>query len=161
MHARTALLAAAALAAVTLTACSSGGSSNPPIGGNYPVYGPPSSYQCDPGTQVQLANPQPYQTGVPTNQSSITIVANGDNNVLYQTYDEWELLYTDAYSGSTYATSTLQLVPDQNGPHPYGSDYYYSGSLNGQGFIPGDSYTVSLVQAQNGCQPVTVGSFST
>lgn len=71
-------LTLAATLLVALTACGSGGLGSS-LGGLNPVNG--SGPICNSGTQVQLANPQPFQTGVPGNIGQIIIVANGDELV--------------------------------------------------------------------------------
>lgn len=86
------------------------------------------SIQCDPGTQVQLANPQPGQTGVSSNLGQIVIVANGSNNSLYDAYNRWNLVLADQF-GDRITCSNLTLTPYANGPHPYPSDFYYSSTI--------------------------------
>jgi hypothetical protein len=148
----------AALAALVLSACGSSGSSgsNP---GTFPIPGGPPPTQFCAGTQVQLANPTPYQSGVSPNLSSITIVANGNSNALYNTYNQWQILLFDNYNDPPTIGGALQLVPDPNGPHPYNSDFYYSSSLQGQYLTPGTTWTAVLSNAQ-GCE-VTLQSFQT
>ena len=145
------------LAAITfaLSACGGGGSSSPPV--NNP-FGP-SFAQCDPGTQVQLANPLPGQSGVSPGIGSVTIVANGNSNPLYNTYQQWSVVLTDSF-GNTYNGGALQLVSDSNGPHPYTSDFYYSSSF--QNLPPGRNWSAGLVFANGGnCSPAFLGNFST
>ena len=113
---------------------------------------------CNPGTQVQLASPTSNQTGVSPGIGSITIVANGNNNTLYSTYNQWQITLTDNFGGSV-SGSQLSLVPDPSGPHPYPSDFYYSSSI-GQ-LTAGRTWTVYLVENNNLCSPDSLGSFST
>lgn len=134
-----------------LNACSggSGSSYNPPGGG----YSPP----CSPGTNVQLANPTPNAFGVPTNTGTITIVANGNANQLYQTYGAWNVVLQGGYGPIT--GGALSLVPDPSGPHPFPSDFYYSSSF---ATLPsGQNFTVQLANGPGFCAPVTIGSFTT
>jgi hypothetical protein len=104
-----------AAAAIGLAACSG-------IGGG--IFGGGGGNQCNLGTQVQLANPTAFQTNVNTNIGSITFVANGNNNNLYNTYGQYTITLRDNF-GITYQGGQLQLVPDPSGPHPYPSDFYY------------------------------------
>lgn len=146
-----------ALAAAVLSACSSGGSSTP-VGTL-----PPNNYgggSCNPGTSVQLANPQPYQTGVSPSIGSVTIVANGNNNTLYSNYPQWQVVLLDSYGDPPILGGALQLVADPNGPHPFGSDFYYSSSLNGQSLTPGLSWNAYLAPLGQQCGP-QIGSFQT
>ena len=146
-------LVLASLLVIGLTACSgSGGIGNilGPIGN--------TQIQCDPGTQVQLANPQPGQNGVSTNVGQITIVANGQNNTLYNTYGQWFLTLTDQF-GNTIQGGNLSLVSDPTGPHPYGSDFYYGSNV---GQLPaGATWTVRLNEQNAACTPVPLQTFST
>ncbi|MGH7330671.1 MAG: hypothetical protein ACREJX_20160, partial [Polyangiaceae bacterium] len=121
------LLRLLSLAVVTfaLTACGGGGggySSANPFNPN-----PFAGAQCDPGTAVQLANPQPGQTVSPT-MGSVTIVASGNNNTLYNTYTQWNVVLTDNF-GNTINGGSLSLTSYPSGPHPYQSDFYYASSI--------------------------------
>lgn len=149
------LVFACAIAAVCAACSGSGGNSgyNPPNGG-----GNGYTSQCDPGTSVQTANPAEFATGVPTNLSSVTIVANGNANALYQTYGSWSVILQSSY-GPIYG-GQLSLVSDPSGPHPFPSDYYYASSISG-GLPQGQSFTVQLVNNAAYCNPVSIGSFST
>ncbi len=147
-------LAAAAGLSIAVSACG-GGSSNPfnpnPNGNGY-------GSQCAPGTNVQLANPSTYASGVPTNIGAITIVADGSSNSLYNTYNSWNLVLQGSF-GNTITSGQLGLVSDANGPHPFPSDYYYSGSVP---TLPaGQTFQVLLENNTGFCSPVTIGQFST
>jgi len=135
-----------------LVACS-GGSGGGLFGGGNPTFPP-----CDPGTQVQLANPLPGQTGVNPAIGQIEIVANGNTDTLYTTYQQWSLTLYDG-SGNVYPGNGLNLVSDPGGPHPYASDFYYASSVSG--LISGRTYTVRLGWVGQNCNEVAVGSFST
>lgn len=144
-------LALASSVVLALTACGGGGIGNilGPIG---------NQIQCDPGAQVQLANPMPAQTGVSSNVGQVTIVANGNNNALYNSYSQWYLTLTDQY-GNSIQGSNLSLVSDPNGPHPYASDYYYASNV---GQLPsGSTWTARLSEQNANCSPYTLQSFST
>ncbi len=114
--------------------------------------------QCNPGTQVQLARPFPGQAGVNGNIGSVEIVANGNNNVLYSTYTQWNLVLTDSL-GDRVLSGPLNLVADPNGPHPFASDFFYSGSIQ---LLPaGITWNVQLNQGNSNCTPFPLNSFST
>ena len=140
--------------ALALTACSGSGGIGSIIGGGA------NALQCDAGTRVQLANPQSFQSGVSSNVGQITIVADGNSNTLYNTYGQWNVVLTPAFSGYPIQGGSLTPVPYPNGPHPYASDYYYSSSV--QGLTPGTNWNVSLQQnTGTPCTPIPLGSFST
>ena len=141
--------------AALLAACGGGGGG----GGIGPIFGGGNGsnpYQCSTGTQVTLANPQPGQYNVPANVGAVTIVANGNNNYLYQSYNSWQVVLFDNY-GNTIPGGNLTLVSDQNGPHPYSSDYYYNSSF--QNLPTGVTWNAYL--EQNGAANCPLGSFST
>ena len=139
---------------LALAACGGGGRSYAPGPG-----GPnPFVVQCDPQTQTQLANPQPGQFGVATNIGSVTIVANGNNNLLFSTYPQWLVTLVDNF-GNTINGGPLNLVPFPNGPHPYQSDFYYSSSM--PQLPAGRTWSAGLVESGQNCSPDFLGSFST
>ena len=140
------ILRAAAVAAVLLgiSACSSGGG-----------VGIKETAQCNPGTAVQLARPSQGQTGVGA-INSVEIVADGNSNVLYQTYQFWQLSAQDS-SGNIISGGALSLVADKTGPQPYPQDFYYSSSFSN--LHSGTTYSILL--SESGCQGLNVGSFST
>lgn len=150
-HLRFAVLGVLAL---SLAACSGvGGGLLGNYGGLGGLFG---GNQCNPGTQVQLANPVPYQTGVNPGIGQITIVANGNNNTLYSTYQSYNIMLQDT-NGTQIQGGPLQLVSDPNGPHPYNSDYYYQSSVGTLQY--GTQYTAYLTQ--NGYCSFALQSFST
>lgn len=145
-------LATAGALAVSLAACSGsgGGGSIPGVGG----YNPGGYAACNPGTQVQLANPQPGQFNVPGNVGQIVIVANGNGGSLYNAPGQWSLVLNDGYDPPIYS-GDLALVPDPTGPHPFPSDFYYAASIP---TLPqGMSWNIAL--QQNGgstCYPMSL-----
>lgn len=145
--------AVGAALALALTGCSAGGGSGllGGLGG--------STQFCYTGTNVQLASPAAFQTGVPANIGQITIVADGNTNSLYSTYNEWNIVLQTNF-GQQIAGGPLTLVPFPNGPHPFPSDFYYASSI--PTLNPGTSYNV-LLEQNNGtaCTPVPINSFST
>ena len=143
-----------ALSCALLAACGGGTAST----GTAPV--PNTNGSCALGFQAQIARPAPSQTGV-GNISSIEIVANGNNNNLYNAYQSYDLLVTPsgAPPQQGIASNFLTLAPaDANGPHPYASDYYYNANLGEN--IPSGYWDVYL-NAQSNCQPYYLGSFGT
>lgn len=144
-------LAATAAVLLGLTACGSGGPGG--LGG---LLG--GAFQCNPGTQVQLANPAPNQA-VSGGIGSIEIVANGNGNTLYNTYNQWDLELTSNLGDPPVTSGSLNLTSDTGGPHPYQSDFYYSGSI--QPLPSGRIWTVELNQTSNNCTPYPLQSFST
>lgn len=152
-------LGLAASLLVALAGCgSSGGLGNilgPITGGGGGITG----FQCDTGTQVQIANPQPSQSGVSPTIGQIVIVASGSSNNLYNTYSQWNITLQDQY-GDTITGSNLQPYSYPSGPHPFGSDYYYVSTI---GQLPqGATWSVMLGEPGNSCAPTPVaGTFST
>lgn len=142
--------------AALATACSGGssGTGNSSLPNNY---GP-----CFPDTQAQLARPGTNSFGN-GGINSVEIVANGNNNSLYQGYAaNGDLLIAPVGQAPSQgaATNPLTLVSDTSGPHPYGSDYYYSGTLNGS--LPtGVTWNVYLNNFNSVCNAQYMGSFST
>lgn len=119
-----------------------------------------NSGSCNPGTDVQLANPLPFASNVNPNIGQITIVANGNNNYLGQNYQTMNVTLVDGF-GNQYPGGTLQLVADPNGPHPYASDYYYQSSIGP--LQPGTTYTAALTLTNSafGSCSYTLQSFRT
>ena len=112
---------------------------------------------CDPGTQVQLANPASGNVNVPTNVGQIIIVANGNNNTLSNSYTQWNVILTDNF-GNSVLGGPLSLVPFTNGPHPYPTDYYYASTI--PQLAAGTTFNVLLNENAN-CSPGPLGAFST
>jgi hypothetical protein len=139
---------------VALTACSGGGLGNVlgpnPIAGGGPF--------CNTGTQVQLADPQSGQTGVSTTIGRIVIVASGNSNNLYNTYNQWYITLTDQF-GDTITGGNLSLVSFPNGPHPFASDFYYASNI---GQLPfGATWQVNLNDQSGTGGVCPLNSFST
>lgn len=149
--------------ALALASCSGAGGIGSILGGigsgGGGIFGSGSS--CNPDTDVQLANPVPFQSGVNPNIGQITIVANGNNNYLGQNYQSLNITLVDS-SGNQIPGGALLATAYPNGPHPYNSDYYYE-----SGFGPLQSnttYTAELTLANyssfNSCS-YTLQSFRT
>ncbi|HET9392472.1 MAG TPA: hypothetical protein VFO29_02945 [Candidatus Rubrimentiphilum sp.] len=101
---------------------------------------------CDPGTQVQLANPVPFQSGVNPNIGQIVIVASGNNNYLGRSYQTFNVTLIDDF-GNRIPGGSLQPVAYPNGPHPYDSDFYYQSSFGPLQF--NSTYTAELTLAND------------
>ena len=147
-----ALLAASVV--VIAAGCGGGGSSS---GTALP---PQSNGFCDPGTQVSLASPQPNATGVSPSINHIEIVANGNNNILFQSYTNYDVIVRDRFNGNVITGAPLSLTTDPNGYHPYPSDFYYNSTISGLNF--GTVYDAYLNIFNSPCQtPAFLGTFST
>ena len=138
---------AALIGALALAGCSSG--ANTPGQFQFP---------CNTGTEQQLANPTPNQTGVSTSIGRITIVAFGNNNNLYNTYSQWIVTLTDN-TGAPWTGGPLSLVSDPSGPHPYPSDFYYASNI--PMLNAGRTYQAFLSEPSGTCTPVSLRLFST
>jgi len=142
---------------VALTACGGGGLGN--IGGIVGGLNGGGPF-CNSGAQAQIADPQPGQTGVSPTIGRIVIVANGNNNNLYNTYSQWYITLTDQ-SGQfgTITGGNLSLVSFPNGPHPYSSDFYYAANI---GQLPsGRTWLVNLNDQSGDSGQCPLNSFST
>ena len=129
-----------------ISGCSGGNSNSPMLAGTV----------CDPGTQVQLANPQPGQTSVSGNIGSVVVVASDSNNTIYNTVTQWNVLLTYFWRPSYRQSVTLGAVP--SGPHPYQRDFYYSSDIP---TLPSGSTWSAYLSMNTGCTPLFVGQFST
>lgn len=146
---------ACVLGLVSLCACGGGGGG---IFGNNPIFNGSGGNQCVTGTNEQLA--RPTAGSYAPNTSSIEIVANGSSNNLYSTYQSWFLYVQSNNTGQQIQGNSLNLVSDSSGPHPYGSDFYYSSALPGT--LPsGQSWTVWLAEYTNSCNAIPLQTFST
>jgi hypothetical protein len=139
------LIAAGLLA---LTACGGGSSGTAPVN-NFGF--------CGNDTQYALAR---YNPG---GNATIEIVANGNNNTIYNSYQSFDLLLSlspnSPNANGTVSTGSLTLSSDSSGPHPFSSDYYYTATT--QGFLqPGFTYYVWLNAFTSNCVPIgPLGSF--
>jgi len=114
--------------AIAMASCSSGAGLLGGLGGGSNGGGIFPGTSCNPGTDVQLANPLPFQTGVNPNIGQITIVANGNNNYLGQNYQTMNITLVDSF-GNQMSGGAFQPVSFTQGPHPYNSDFYYASSI--------------------------------
>lgn len=145
---------APALLLAGLCACGGGGGGGLFGGGNPIGFGT----ECNTGTAEELANPQPNTYAPGANQ--ITLVASGNNNNLYSSYQNWYVYVVNTYTGQTIQGNQLTLVSDPNGPHPYQSDFYYGSSLQ-QSLPGGGSWNVYLAQYSGSCTAIPLQSFTT
>lgn len=140
------LAALAALAGVT--ACSGGSTGASPV---------PNTAFCGNDTQYALAIPQTGQTIPANTTATIEIVASGNNNQIYSSFKNFDLLLVPAYNnGSTagqVATGPLSLTGANGAPAPFPSDYYYNGTLQ-TGLASGVLYNVYLNAYTTNCTPV-------
>lgn len=139
---------------IALTACGGGAST-----GTAPV---PNFGFCGNDTQYALARPttgQSFASGTPT----IEIVANGNNNTIAQSFQNFNLLLLPNNSSSNQVqTGPLTAASDPNGFHPFTSDFYYSGTVVSPGLFPGQQYFVYLNAFTSNCTPIgPIGSFFT
>ncbi len=123
----------------------------PPGGGQH-------QFLCNTGTQQTLANPKSGSTGVSTTRGQLTIVASGNNNKLFSTYNQWIVTLNDN-TGMVWTGGALKLVPDPTGPHPYPSDFYYGSNI--PMLDAGRTYQAFLSEPSGTCTPQSLGSFST
>ena len=139
-------------ALVTMTACSGGGSS-----GTSPV---PNTQFCGNDAQYALARPQTGLSISAGTGGTVEIVASGNNNQIYNSFKNFELLFVPANNnGSTQGqviTGPLSLTSDSNGYAPFTSNYYYNGTIanNQSGLISGVVYNVYLNAFTTNCTPV-------
>jgi len=121
---------------------------------------PSGQYQipCNTGTSQTLANPTAQSSGAPTNVGAITIVAFGNNNILYTSYNQWIVTMVDN-TGMAWTGGPLRLVSDPSGPHPYPSDFYYASNI--PMLTAGRTYQVSISEPSSACVPQGIGAFST
>jgi hypothetical protein len=136
--------------ASTLAGCSgSGGGLGNIFGGNP---------QCQPGTQVQLVSPTPFQ--LDSNVNQVTVVANGSNDNIHPNPQNWSVTLVGNFGGAAIAGGDLNPVDGRPFPHPFGSDFYYQSQLP-QTLASGVTWSVSLQQNNSNCVPYPLQSFST
>lgn len=121
---------------------------------------PPQNFGvCDPGTQVSIANPVPNASGVSPSIGRIEIVANGNNNTLFQSYTNFDVILVDQFRNQITG-GPLSLTSDPGGYKPYTSDFYYNSTIPGLQF--GMQYNAFLNIFNSPCQqPVFLGTFFT
>jgi len=139
-----ALVAGSALLA--MTACGGGGGST----GTNPV---PNYGQCGNDTSYQLARPQ-SGSNIGTGNQTFEIVASGNNNQIYQSYQNFQLVLVPQNSNSGgITTGPFSLANDKGGYAPFQSDFYYSTQLQGN-LQFGQTYNVYLNAFTSNCTPI-------
>ncbi len=134
------------------TACSGGSSGT----GNSPV---PNTQFCGNDTQYQLANPRTGATIAANNNTTVEIVAQDNNNQIFQSFKSFDLLFVPANNGGgslqgSVSTGALAINGDRNAYAPYGSDYYYNGTISSPGLVSGTTYNVYVNAYTTNCVPV-------
>ncbi|HEY0614735.1 MAG TPA: hypothetical protein VGC96_08840 [Candidatus Elarobacter sp.] len=143
-----ALLAVSFLAAA---ACSGGGSSS-----SLPNSG--STAICDPDAgSIAIARPT---NGFPANGNSIEIVSSSSTDQLHGNPGLFDLIVVDNFNNQQ-STGFLGLVPDTGGPHPFANDFFYQGTFNVGGLVPGRTYNVFLNAPSTACTPGFIGQIFT
>ena len=146
---RLARAAVVLLSAVLLAACGGGSSGTTPPGNSYGY--------CDPDAQsITTARPT---AGFPTGNGNVEIVSSTNNDTLNRSYQSFDLNLVDNF-GNRFATGPLNAVNDNQGPHPFTNDFYYSGQVPG-GLPTGDSFAVYLNIPSSSCTVQFVGTIQT
>lgn len=134
----------AASIVIAAAGCAGGSNSTLPNSGNGQL--------CDSNAgSISIARPSP---GFPSNGNSIEIVSSSSTDDLHGNPGAFDLILNN----NSNVTSTLSLVPDVNGPHPYSSDFFYQGNLPNA--LPSGTYNVFLNAPNSSCSPGFVGTFS-
>jgi hypothetical protein len=114
---------------------------------------------CDSDAQsITTARPTP---GFPANGNSIEIVSSSGSDQLHGNPTAFDLVVVDQATQQQFSTGFLSLVPDTGGPHPYTTDFYYQGNLNGNTLLAGRTYNVYLNVPSTQCTPGLVGQVFT
>lgn len=131
------------------TACSGGSST-----GAAPV---PNTQFCGNDTQYALSSPQTSGTIAANTNATIQIVASGNNNQIYQSYKNFDLILVPANNnGSTVgqvATGPLSLTGANTSYQPFSSNYYYNGTLQ-SGLVSQTNYNVYVNAFTSNCTPI-------
>lgn len=129
---------------VAAAGCGGGSSSALPNSGNGQL--------CDSNAgSISIARPSP---GFAANGNTIEIVSSSSTDDLHGNPGAFDLLLNN----SSIATSTLTILPDNQGPHPYTNDFFYQANLpNG---LPSGTYSVYLNAPNSNCTPGFVGTIS-
>jgi len=138
---------ARALVAVSILAaaagCGGGSGNSLPGSGNGQL--------CDSNAgSITVARPT---FGFPANGNTIEIVSSSQTDDLHGNPGAFDL----SLNNSSNVTSTLSLVPDNAGPHPYTTDFFYQANLPAG--LSG-TYNVFLNAPNSNCQPGFVGTVS-
>jgi hypothetical protein len=141
-----ALVVASVIAAAA--GCAGGSSSSLPNSGSNQI--------CDSNAgSISIARPTP---GFPSNGNSIEIVSSSGSDDLHTSPNLFDFNVRDTSGNLIAVSSTLSLIPDASGPHPYTSDFFYQGNLS-TGLAPG-TYNLFLNAPSSNCTAGFVGTFS-
>jgi hypothetical protein len=136
-----ALIAVSILAAAA--GCGGGSGNSLPGSGNGQL--------CDSNAgSITIARPT---NGFPSNGNTIEIVSSSSTDDLHGNPGAFDLFLNN----NSNVTSTLSLVADPNGPHPYTTDFFYQASLPAG--LSG-TYNVFLNVPNSTCQPGFIGTVS-
>lgn len=138
-------------AAMGLSACGGGGSTNPPAPG--PTCSPPS------GTQTALVYPAPNATGVPDQLGQVVIGASP------ALPSSWNVVLVRASTGGSLGggnfTAAPQPLPTPNATPPFANPVYQSSSF-GNSVFGGLVLQVFLNDTASNCTPVgPIATFTT
>jgi hypothetical protein len=136
----------AGLALLAMTACGGGSGSS----GTSPV---PNSGYCGNDTQYLLAKPQ-SGGNISTAGQSFEIVVNGNNNQIAQSFQNFQLvLVPQNNSSGGVTTGPFSRTSDNNGFHPFTTDFYYSAQLQSN-LQFGQTYNVYVNAFTSNCTPI-------
>jgi hypothetical protein len=134
---------------VVAAGCGGGGSSSG-------LPNPGSNQICDPDAgAISIARPT---FGFPMNGTNVEIVDSSGSDQLHTFTSQFDLNLVDQFG--EIDTGFLTLVSDSGGPHPYSTDFYYAGTLNG-GLPSGRTFNVYLNAPNTNCTRGFIGTLST
>jgi hypothetical protein len=141
-----ALVVASVIAAAA--GCAGGSNSSLPNSG--------SNQLCDSNAgSISIARPS---FGFPSNGNSIEIVSSSSTDDLHGNPGQFDFNVRDGFGNLIAVSSTLSLVPDTTGPHPYTNDFFYQGNFSAG--LPSGTYNIYLNVPSSNCTPGFVGSIS-
>jgi hypothetical protein len=146
------LARALVVASIVVAAAGCGGGSS-----NSTLPNPGSNAICDANAgSIAVARPSP---GFGQNGNTIEIVSSSGSDDLHSFPNQFDLNLRDNFN-NIIITGALTPVPDNTGPHPYTTDFYYQGTLQSP-LQAGLTYSVFLNAPNTNCTPGFIGSFST
>lgn len=147
--------AAAAVAAIALTACN-GSTNNNPSG---PTPGPPCPTPA--GSQTVLVYPAPNQT-LPQNSFAGYMVIGTTNPY---NGNNWGLAFSDQANPQGVISTTgfrpAHTIPSPNQPPSFANPKYQRAGFGPIQFSTGQTVTVYLNDISSNCAPVQIGQFNT
>ena len=133
---------------VAAAGCAGGSNSSLPNSGNGQL--------CDSNAgSITVARPTP---GFPSNGNSIEIVSSSQTDDLHGNPSAFDLNVRDLSGQLVAVSSPLSILADNNGPHPYTTDFYYQGNLS-VGLGSG-TYNIYLNVPTSNCTAGFVGQIS-